>query len=298
MFQARLALIFMALAFLSIRVPAQSPQPSESMTSAENTQQAFYAPINSTVVDSRATETASSSAERTHLTLSPKQQSRNFSPLRLRPFSRIAIGIKADTLGAGIELATPLSRGLNLRATVNAFNYTYPFTIDGINYDAGLNFKSGQMSVDWFPFHGEFHISPGLIYFKNGLAGKASVSAGLPFQLSGTSYINSVDDPVNGTVAVTYPRKIAPVLTFGFGNIIPRSGRHFSVPFELGAAYLGAAQMDIKLVGTACTAAGCFNAATDPGTQSSLAGEVHSLNDDLARFKVYPIVSLGLGYRF
>jgi hypothetical protein len=216
----------------------------------------------------------------------------------VHPFSRIALGIKADSLGPGVELATPLSRRLNLRATANIFNFRYPFNVDGINYGAEFHFHSGQIAADWFPFHGAFHISPGILYFHNTIAATASVAAGQPFQLSDTSYINSVDDPVSGSASITYAHNIAPTLTIGMGNLIPRTGRHFSVPFEVGVAYLGAAQMAVNLAGTACTTQGCFNAATDPDTQSSLRQEVLDLNNDLAKFKFYPIISLGFGYRF
>ena len=59
-------------------------------------------------------------------------------------------------------------------------------------------------------------------------------------QLGSQTYINSVDDPVNGYSSVVYPHNFAPMLLIGFGNIIPRAYRHFSVPFEIGAAYTGA----------------------------------------------------------
>lgn len=277
MFQPRLAIVLVALSFFCIRLSAQNLQPNGPMTLATTT------------------ESQSDSGE----PASPqKEEPKKLKHFQIRPFSTFAVGIKADTLGAGIELATPVSPTVNLRTTVNLVNVTYNFNIDGINYSTQIDFRSGIVNVDWFPFHGGFHISPGLLYFQNSLSGKASVPAGQPFQLSSTSYINSVDDPVYGTVAVTYARRIAPMLTFGFGNIIPRTGKRFTVPFEIGAAYLGPAQMNIQLAGTSCTNLGCFNAATDPGTQSSLLQEEQSLNSDLAKFKFYPIISTGFAFRF
>ena len=81
-------------------------------------------------------------------------------PRTMKLFSDFALGFKANTLGAGVELATPLSRSFNLRAGVNLFTFAHPFNIDGIDYNADLHFRSGQVSLDWFPEHGGFHVSP------------------------------------------------------------------------------------------------------------------------------------------
>ena len=88
------------------------------------------------------------------------------------------------------------------------------------------------------------------------------------------------------------------MVLLGFGNILPRSGRHLSMPFEFGGAYLQPPTLNLKLSGTACTNQGCFNAATDPQVQSNLTKEVTTLQSDIRFLQVYPIVSLGLACRF
>ena len=239
-------------------------------------------------------------AEHSALSVKAVPQTNTKAPdkLHIHPFSTFAVGAKISTLGAGLELATPLSRRLNLRATANYAIFNYAFNLDGINYDPRVDFRSAQIGVDWFPFHGGFHISPGFLYFKNALGGTANVPAGKTFSLEDTTYINSVDDPVSGTASLTYSRHMAPTLTFGWGNIIPRSGRHLSFPFEMGVAYTGAGSMNIKLAGTACTNQGCFNAATDPTTQANLQGEINDINEEIKKVPIFPIISMGVAYRF
>jgi hypothetical protein len=216
----------------------------------------------------------------------------------IRPFRSIAIGFKADSLGAGVEIATPLARNFNLRSAINIFSFDYPFIIDGLNYDARLHLKSSETALDWFPMHGSFHISPGILYVKNTLTATTFVGPGQPFTLGTQAFINSVDDPVNGSASVVFPRTLAPMLLIGFGNIIPRSGRHLSVPFEIGAAYTGTPQISVALNGTACTTNGCANFASNAQAQTFLKQEIYDLNEDLKRLPVYPIVSLGLAYHF
>ena len=215
-----------------------------------------------------------------------------------RPFRSLAIGLTANTLGAGIEVATPLSRSFNLRSGFNIFSFSYPFSVDGLNYNSHLRLNSSTSTIDWFPGHRAFHISPGILYSRNSLGAIASVGPGQSFQLGDQAFVNSVNDPVAGTATVVFPHKIAPMLMIGFGNILPRSGRHFSVPFEIGAAYTGAPKIDVNLNGTACTTDGCVSFATNPDAQASLRQEVSSINETLKRIPVYPIVSLGVAYHF
>ncbi|GAC1363175.1 MAG: hypothetical protein NVSMB3_11560 [Acidobacteriaceae bacterium] len=214
------------------------------------------------------------------------------------PFTTTALGLTGGTLGEGAELATPLARRLNLRVRGSYFNFQYPFTIDGVNYNTAMKLTSGQGLIDWFPSGGGFHVSVGGLYFKNAVNAAASVAPGQQFKLGGTSYLNSVDDPVRGTATLTFPRKVAPMVLLGFGNLIPRSGRHLSVPFEFGGAYLKPPQVGLQLAGTACTMQGCFNTATDPSAIANVLQEENRLNRYIRPLQIYPILSLGLALRF
>jgi len=68
----------------------------------------------------------------------------------------------------------------------------------------------------------------------------------------------------------------------------------------LGVAYHGTPTASLSLAGSACAPNGlnCRNAATDPAVQSSLQSEVAKLNRNAEPYKVYPIISVGFGYRF
>jgi hypothetical protein len=215
----------------------------------------------------------------------------------MKPFRTYAIGFKADTLGAGIEIATPLAGSFNLRSSFNFFAFDDPFSIDGVNYDARLHLQSSETVLDWFVGK-NLHISPGFLYVKNSMSAPASVGPGQTFVLGSQTFINSVDDPVSGTSSVVFPRKFAPLLLLGYGNILPRSGRHLSFPFEIGVAYTGTPVIAVSLNGTACTTEGCVNFVSNQEAQTYLKQEVHNLNEDLKRYPVFPIVSLGVSYRF
>ena len=214
------------------------------------------------------------------------------------PFSHIAFGLKASTLGGGAEIATPLGNRFNLRVGGNFVQFQYPFRKDGVDYTPQVKLESGQGMIDYFPGNGNFHVSGGALYFLNGFAGAAHVQPGATYKLGDTTYLNSVDDPVNGRATLTYAQKIAPMVLIGFGNLIPRTGRRFTVPVEVGVAYLGAPQTKLQLNGTSCTSDGCFDDATDPGTLSNIKREETEINQDFGYTKFYPVVSLGFAFRF
>ena len=67
---------------------------------------------------------------------------------------------------------------------------------------------------------------------------------------------------------------------------------------ELGAAYTGAPVISVTLKGTACSQQGCQSFAQNQQAQASVQLEVYKLNEDLKRLPVYPIVSMGVAYRF
>jgi hypothetical protein len=215
-----------------------------------------------------------------------------------KPFRTVAVSVKGSTLGAGIELATPLLRCFNIRSGISYLTFAYPFGIDGVNYNASLHFKSSQTTLDWFPTGHTFHISPGVLYSRNTVSSVATVPAGKNFTLGDQSFLNSVDDPVHGTMSVIYPHNLSPMLLLGFGNTLPRDNHHLTVPVEFGVAYTGAATIDVNLSGTACTSEGCVSFMKNPEAQTSLRQEIQILNEDLKKVPVYPIVSIGVAYHF
>ena len=158
----------------------------------------------------------------------------------------IGVGVKVSTLGIGGEVAVGLSQRSNVRFGFNAFGYGHTFDKDGATYKGTLDLRSAQATYDIFPVRW-FHISPGvLLYNGNKVNAKVSVPGGQTFTLSNTTYLSDAADPVSGTGKLTV-YKAAPMVLFGFGNLVPRDG-HFSATFEIGAAYQGPPRVALNLV--------------------------------------------------
>jgi hypothetical protein len=163
-----------------------------------------------------------------------------------------------------------------------------------------LSFRSVETHFDWFPFAGGFHLSPGLmVYNGNQIKANASVSGNQSFTLGGTTYISDTSNPITGTGKIGF-NKVAPTFLLGWGNLLPRSEKHFSVPFEFGMVFQGSPQATLSLAGNACdsTGANCHNISTDATFQNNVIAQQNKLNNNMSFFKVYPVLSLGFGYKF
>jgi hypothetical protein len=243
----------------------------------------------------KAQEAATDSATRS--AGSAPVAARSLERTGMRPFSTVAIEAQATSLGVGGTMALPLSRSLNVRGGANLVDIGYDFAVDGVSYAFDLHLRTAQGSLDWFPFHGSFHISPGVLIYKCKLGGMASVPAGKSFRLGGNSLVSSPTDPIHGSASLVFSRTVMPSLIFGWGNIIPRSGRRWSFPFEIGAAYMGHNQVKLNLQGTACSQGTCLS--TGSGSiQQDIGIEQSDLNESIKRLQAYPIISTGFGFRF
>jgi hypothetical protein len=200
---------------------------------------------------------------------------------------KFGIGVKASTLGIGVEAATAVTQRSNVRAGFNGFNYSRDFTKDGINYSGTLSLRSFEILYDRY-LKGGFHVSPGLLVY-NGNRGDAtaSVDGGSSFTLGGTSFLSDRTNPVSGTGTVKV-RKAAPMVLLGFGNPLPRNSRHFAVNFEFGVVFQGSPDTRLNL----------NNVGSIADIQSRIQSEQNKLNDSLSFLKYYPVVSLGFGYKF
>lgn len=210
------------------------------------------------------------------------------------------VGVKASLLGGGVEAAARVTHRTNVRAGFNIFSYSRGFTKDGIPYSGQLSFRTVEAHYDIFPFAGKFHVSPGvLVYAQTPITATAAVPAQASFSLGGSTYYSSTAQPVTGTGNIKF-NQAAPMATFGWGNLVPRKkSSHLSIPAEFGVAFQGAPKATLNLAGTACLSpdVNCMSV-TSPQIQSGVLAEQTKINNSMSFFKAYPIISVGVGYKF
>jgi hypothetical protein len=231
-----------------------------------------------------------------------------------RPFSRVAFGGGVSPLGIQMQVATNINNHFNLRGTGNLFDYSTTFTTNGITAAAKLNLASAGASLDIYPFRSGFRVSPGVLFHNgNQLTAAASVPGGTSFTLNGQTFYSANPNAITGATPVNgnaflglNTNKTAFSITTGWGNMIPRSGRHLSFPFEIGVALVGAPILDVNLGGWVCsdqaqTECSDIDSPGNPialSLQSNLSAQVNKWTRNLNPLKTYPIVSGGVAYSF
>lgn len=210
----------------------------------------------------------------------------------------LAAGIKVGTTGFGVEGVTAITPMLNARALVNFFNYDYDTTEDGIAYEAELELQSYGALLDLHPFKGSFRITAGALGNGNAVSLKASCPGSCDL---GDLTVQGGTAQINGDVDF---KKFAPYLGIGFGNAMSGTGLYGI--FDVGVMFQGEPQADLAAFGTAATVTdnntglsrSNVDLGSDPQVQQAVADEEVSLQSELEDFKFYPVVSLGIGYRF
>lgn len=216
------------------------------------------------------------------------------------PLPRFGIAASVGTLGVGVEGATALARRVNVRGGFNFFRYSLSGTTsDNLTYNGTLHLQSGEALVDYY-LAGPLHLSGGALFY-DGFQGTGSVSVpgGHSLTLNGFTYYSSPTDPVSGTGNIS-ARKFAPLALFGFGNLLPRSQRHFSANVDLGVAFQGSPNATLNLMGSTCATAttGCAPISTQPTVQANVTAEQLKINKDLNPFSFYPVIRMSFGYKF
>jgi hypothetical protein len=189
-----------------------------------------------------------------------------------------AASVKVSTLGVNLEAYRSLSPEFNVRLGVGAFTLKMNNFTSTSDYYANGNLKLFTISAlaDWFPFENNLRISAGVFINSNA----ASILL-VPTATKKSGNLEYTPDKL-GTVSadVTF-NKVAPYLGVGLGN--PTEGLPgIGFTFDLGTFYQGKP------------------GATMSGTKllNPMVSQGSVLQDNLKWFQFYPVLSVGLYYKF
>ncbi|MGE4543319.1 MAG: hypothetical protein AB7D06_04315 [Pedobacter sp.] len=194
-----------------------------------------------------------------------------------------AIGVGPGTLGISADTTVGISSHLNARVGISAFNFDLKTTQNDIAYDLDVRLLSFPILLDWHPFsHRGFRISTGLVINKN----KANVAATSQstYTIGDTEYTSSELGDLSGKLTFN---TLAPYLGLGWGN--SEKNPHWSFVCDLGVVFQGKTDLSLKASGPI---------ASDLDFQAELEQERRELEDDLDSYRYYPVISMGVSYKF
>jgi len=208
--------------------------------------------------------------------------------------AEVAIAGKAGSLGLGLELTARLSPQWNVRVGANGFDYTDENRrVSQITYDATARLRNGTALLDWHPGGRGFRLSGGLVYDGNQVEGSSIPPASGFYDIGGvpvpTSFITRLDGKIDFDPVVPY-------VGLGWGNAVAPGSRLRGF-LDAGVFFQGRGRAKLTPV---IPAGSPIN--STPGAREALdillRREESEIEDDVADYTVYPVVSFGLSYRF
>jgi len=193
----------------------------------------------------------------------------------------VGLTVKAGTLGGGLEATVGANDYLGFRFGVNMMSAGPTIERDEGSIKTDMDWLSYGALVDLYVFGGGFRVTGGGLINKN----KFKLKADLKESVTLDDQEFSLSD-LSGQVTFN---ELAPYLGIGYGNAVGAEG-HWHFACDFGVMFQGEPKVD------------AIATASDPSLQpyvdEALAKEVANIRDDASSFQFYPVISVGVSYRF
>lgn len=194
-----------------------------------------------------------------------------------------ALGLKLGTLGIGADASIYLDDWVNFRANIGYLDFTYKDTIDDIDFDLDVNFQTAMFLLDLYPFEGgNFRISAGVALLDNELGIDGTPDGNE--EIGDNEYTPEEIGTISGAAEFD---EVAPYIGIGYGNAVRPD---YSVTFVVDFGVI------FQTYDVTITSSG--TAANDPTFQQDLAELQQDIEDEINRFKIYPVINFGIAYHF
>jgi hypothetical protein len=195
--------------------------------------------------------------------------------------NNFGVGIKAGTLGIGLEGRWQPLPYVDFRLGMNRYDFEDDGSLAGVNYDATLNLDTLYGTANFrFPLS-PFRVTAGV--FSNGNEVQM-VSADTPaFNIGGTDYSSA---EVGTLRSVTTFSGTSPYLGFGYDfSLFGKVGLNM----DFGALWQGDPNVAMSADGLL---------ASDPIFLQALENERQEIQDEMSDYKAWPVLSLGFVFNF
>ena len=203
--------------------------------------------------------------------------------------SGIAVTGNVGTPGVGAQVTGRIFPNLNARIGFNGLSFNRDFTETDIKYDTDVDLRTIPALVDYFPNEDSgFRITGGLVYNGNKASGIAQTTTndeGVPsYRIGGTNF--AVTEVGTLRADVDFP-DFAPYIGVGWGNPVA-FGKRWGFFMDLGVMFQRSPNVTVTAPG----------GANNPILANALRRERDNLEDELNRFRFYPVLQVGVSYQF
>jgi hypothetical protein len=199
--------------------------------------------------------------------------------------SPFALSLDAGTTGVGGSLWITASDRFTITLGYGTLEIDEDFTTDDVDYTGTADLANAHALLNWHPFKGSFHLSGGIVQADDQYTAVATPGPGQTFEFDGVTYPASLVG--NLTADAEVADGIAPYAGIGWSTSPRREGFGFFA--SLGVMFSGSVEVALAADGPL---------ATDPTFQQNLEAERQELQDELNKYEVFPVVRVGVMYRF
>lgn len=185
----------------------------------------------------------------------------------------LGVGVKAGTTGLGLDVAMSVAPLIDARVGWSGLKYGYDQNTSNVSYKGDLKLNNLNALLDFHPLGPLFRLTGGVIFNKN------------KYEATGTP--NGV--PGSFSATVESGRSAAPYVGIGWGRV---AGLGVNWYADLGAMFMGEPKATLTPDCSGLTAGQCTT------LQNQVASEQQALQDSLKRFKVYPVINIGVTIGF
>lgn len=195
--------------------------------------------------------------------------------------SQWGVGVKAGTLGLGLEARWSGLPWIDFRIGANGYTYEDDGRQANVLYDADLELETIYLTGNFhFPLS-PFRFTVGAM--SNGNEFNMVSSEPGDFNIGGDFYTGA---EVGTLASTTSFESVAPYVGLGFDfELFGKAGLNF----DLGVLWQGEPEVSLTADGS------LFD---DPTFMASLENERLELEEDMSDFKAYPVISLSFVYNF
>ena len=196
----------------------------------------------------------------------------------------VAVGATAGTSGVGLDVQVKLGPIFTLRGSLDRLSWGADQRYDGIDYNGDLTFDTVGGFIDMHPLANGFLISGGAYVGDRNIALAATPTG--PVEIGGQTWTPGQVGTLNGAIKLS---GVAPFVGLGWDDTFYRSGR-WGFRAVAGVAWSDAPEVVLTSTGGSLS--------NDPTFQARLRDESQAITDEAEGYGLFPIIQVGLNYKF
>ena len=212
-----------------------------------------------------------------------------FQPANAAP--SVAAAVRVGTPGYGLELDLGLADRFAARLGYSFLDYDHSIHDTDLRYDGKLKINNASALFDWYVFGNAFHLTAGATSGGVKLEATGRPNRGT-YELNGTTYTAADVGSIGGRIK--FGNSFAPYVGLGWGNAVDPA-RRLTFLFDVGVIYGGTPSVSLTAT---CGPTAPQGTPLCTRLQQDVQAERRDLEDNVDLARWYPVVNLGLAYRF